>query len=386
MGLLSLIGDYFVPFVVILGILVFVHELGHYWVARRCGVRIESFSIGFGPEIVGWNDRSGTRWKVSLLPLGGYVKMFGDADATSARPAKGAPEEDEAGGWAKGRTRPLTEDEKRHSFHHKTVWQRIAIVAGGPGSNFLFAIVILAGFFVFIGQPTTPPVIGSVVADSAAADAGLRAGDRIVAVNGTAIDRFEQIQRIVQINLSAPLDLTVLRDGETISLSARPRLVEAQDPFGNTQQTARLGITASGTEYVRHGPVEAVWSGVTETFDLAWSTLKAVGQMITGARSADDLGGPIRIAEMSGAVAADGIVTVLWFMAVLSINLGLINLFPVPMLDGGHLLFYAVEAVRGRPLGERTQEIGFRIGLALVLSLFVFTTWKDIARLELFSF
>lgn len=384
MDLLNLIGDYLVPFLVILTILVFIHELGHYLAARRCGVKIDAFSIGFGPELFGWYDKHGTRWKVSALPLGGYVKMFGDADVTS-RPASTKETEEETGNWAGGVERPLTDEERAGSFHHKTLGQRTFIVAAGPLANFLFAAVLLAGFFAFVGQPTTPPEIGQVLEGSPAESADLRPGDRIIAVNGAAIERFEQIQRQVQLNLDQPLQLLVLRDGQEIELSVRPEIVDQEDNFGNIHRMARLGIAASGTEYVRYGPGEALWRAGEETVSLTTATLKALGQIVTGVRSTDELGGPVRIAEMSGHMAMAGLVSVVWFMAVLSVNLGLINLFPVPMLDGGHLLFYAVEAVRGRPLGERAQEIGFRIGLALVLTLFVFVTWNDLVRLEFLS-
>src|SRR5690554_3081729 len=384
MDLLNLIGDYLVPFLVILTILVFIHELGHYLAARRCGVKIDAFSIGFGPELFGWYDKHGTRWKVSALPLGGYVKMFGDADVTS-RPASTKETEEETGNWAGGVERPLTDEERAGSFHHKTLGQRTFIVAAGPLANFLFAAVLLAGFFAFVKQPTTPPEIGQVLEGSPAESADLRPGDRIIAVNGAAIERFEQIQRQVQLNLDQPLQLLVLRDGQEIELSVRPEIVDQEDNFGNIHRMARLGIAASGTEYVRYGPGEALWRAGEETVSLTTATLKALGQIVTGVRSTDELGGPVRIAEMSGHMAMAGLVSVVWFMAVLSVNLGLINLFPVPMLDGGHLLFYAIEAVRGRPLGEKAQEIGFRIGLALVLMLFVFVTWNDLVRIEFFS-
>ncbi len=355
-----------VPFLVILTILVFVHEMGHYLIARWNGVRVEVFSIGFGPEIFGWNDRAKTRWKFSLIPLGGYVKMFGDLNAASLPDA---------------RIVNMSDDEQSEAFPYKRLGQRTWIVAGGPLANFLFAIVLLAGLFSFVGQPFTPAVVGSVQEDSAAEEAGILAGDRIIAIDGGEIERFEEVQRIVRLAPDQPLRVTVLRDGGEVELTATPRRTEFSDNLGNKQEIGLLGVTRSGVEYVKHGPLEASWRAVEETISLTLGTLKAVGQMVTGTRSAKELGGPIRIAEMSGQVAEIGMVSVIWFMAVLSINLGLINLFPIPMLDGGHLLFYAIEAVRGRPLGERAQEYGFRIGLALVLSLMVFATWNDIVRI-----
>jgi regulator of sigma E protease len=366
MEFLSGLWTYVAPFLIVLTVLVFVHELGHYWVARRCGVRVEVFSIGFGPELFGWTDRAGTRWKFSAVPLGGYVKMFGDADAASTPGAELAE---------------MTEEEKAVSFHHKTLGQRAAVVAAGPIANFLFALVVFAGLFVIVGQPFTPPEIGGVLPDSAAERAGLKAGDRIVAINDQPIERFEEIQRIIQLNLDSPLTLVVRREGKDLRLNAQPTIVEEQDRLGNKMRLARLGIRGGGVEFVRHGPGTAIWRALGETYHQTTGTLKAVGQIITGQRNSEELGGPIRIAQMSGEVAQGGVASLLVFMAVLSVNLGLINLFPVPMLDGGHLLFYGFEALRGRPLGARAQEYGFRIGLVLVFSLMVFATWNDIVHM-----
>jgi regulator of sigma E protease len=371
MEFLSGLWTYVVPFLIVLTVLVFVHELGHYWVARRCGVRVEVFSIGFGPELFGWTDRAGTRWKFSAVPLGGYVKMFGDADAASTPGAELAE---------------MTEAEKAVSFHHKTLGQRAAVVAAGPIANFLFALIVFAGLFVIVGQPFTPPEIGGVLPDSAAERAGLKAGDRIVAINDQPIERFEEIQRIIQLNLDSPLTLVVRRDGKDMRLNAQPTIVEEQDRLGNKMRLARLGIRGGGVEFVRHGPGTAIWRALGETYQQTTGTLKAVGQIITGQRNSEELGGPIRIAQMSGEVAQGGIASLLVFMAVLSVNLGLINLFPVPMLDGGHLLFYGAEALRGRPLGVRAQEYGFRIGLVLVFSLMVFATWNDLVHLRVVQY
>jgi regulator of sigma E protease len=372
MEFLSGLWTYVVPFLIVLTVLVFVHELGHYWVARRCGVKIEVFSIGFGPELFGWTDRAGTRWKFSAVPLGGYVKMYGDADAASTPGAEVAA---------------MTPDEKAVSFHHKTLGQRAAIVAAGPIANFLFAIVLYAGLFGFLGQPFTPPDVGKVMEGSAAEKAGLQAGDRITAINGERIERFEDIIRIVQINLDHPLDLQVLRDGATVKLNATPSIVEEKDRLGNTLRMARLGIQNSSTrEFVRYGVTETVWRALVETYRQSAGTLQAVGQIAVGRRTTEELGGPIRIAQMSGEVAQGGVAALLVFMAVLSVNLGLINLFPVPMLDGGHLLYYAAEALRGRPLGARAQEYGFRIGLVLVFSLMVFATWNDLVHLRVVQY
>ncbi len=366
MGILELIWTNGAAFIFILTVIVFFHELGHYWVARRNGVRVEVFSIGFGPELFGWTARDGTRWKVSLLPLGGYVKMFGESAVT------GSGDE----------PRDMTEEERRVSFHHKRVGQRAAVVAAGPIANFVLAIFVLAALFMTAGQPFTPAEIGSVQAGSAAEAAGLRAGDRIVAMDGTTIERFEEVQRIVRMSPGKALSLSVRRDGDTVTLRVVPSRTETVDRFGNRSEIGLLGVSRTGTEFKKYGPVAAVGEAVKETWRLSVFTLQAVGQMITGERSAQDLGGPIRIAQMSGQVAEVGIASVFWFLAVLSINLGLINLFPVPMLDGGQLVFYGLEAARGRPASDRTMEIGFRIGLGLVIALFVFVTIQDLSRFE----
>jgi regulator of sigma E protease len=366
MELFSGFGTYVVSFLVVLTVLVFVHELGHYWVARRNGVRVEVFSIGFGPELFGWTDRAGTRWKVSAIPLGGYVKMYGDADPASTPDS---------------RLGEMTPEQRAVSFHHKRLGQRAAIVFAGPLANFLFAIVAFAGVYSIVGQPFTPPDIVAVMPDSAAERGGLRAGDRIVRINGTEIERFEQIRRTVELNLDQPLQLIVRRDGTEIPLTIAPSVIEETDRRGNTMRVPRLGIKGgSQVEFVRHNPLDAIWRGVSETWVQTAGTVQALGQMIMGRRQTDDLGGPLRIMEMSGEVAQGGPAAFIVFMAVLSVNLGLINLFPVPMLDGGHLLFYAIEALRGRPLGPRAQEYGFRIGLVLVFSLMIFATWNDLVH------
>ncbi|MDE1147728.1 MAG: RIP metalloprotease RseP [Azospirillaceae bacterium] len=357
------VGTYGGTFLLVLTVLVFVHEFGHYYVARRNGVRVEVFSIGFGPEIWGFNDRAGTRWKFSIIPLGGYVKMFGDADATS-RPGQ--------------EVRQMTPEERDVSFFHKRVGQRAAIVAAGPAANFLFAIVVLSLLFMFYGQPFTPATIQQVVPDSAAAQAGVQAGDRVVEMGGHTIDRFEDLMQVVAMNPGVELDVKVVRDNAPLDLKVTPRAVESEDRFGNKHRIGQLGVIRGQDEYHRRDPLTAVWQAGRETWTLVSGTLEAVGQMIAGTRGTEELGGPLRIAQMSGQVAQSGLVPIIWFMTILSVNLGLINLFPVPMLDGGHLMYYGLEALRGRPLGERAQEYGFRIGLALVLSLMIFATWNDL--------
>ncbi len=362
---------YIVPFLIVLTVLVFVHELGHYLVARWCRVRIEVFSIGFGPEIFGWNDRAGTRWKFSLVPLGGYVKMFGDADPASM-PSSELP--------------AMTEAERAVSFHHKRLPQRAAVVSAGPIANFIFAIVVLSALFATVGQPFTPAQVGQVQPGSAAEAGGIEPGDVFLAIDGQSVERFEDVQRFVRLNAGTPMTLLVKRGDQEVTLSVTPKVTAITDRFGNIHQLGLLGIEHSGVDYVRRDPASAVLRASAETLNMTTGTLVAVWQMVIGARTADDIGGPLRIAQMSGEVAQGGVVAMLWFMAVLSINLGLINLFPIPVLDGGHLLFYAAEAIRGKPLGHRAQEYGFRLGLALVLTLMVFATWNDLVHLRVVEF
>lgn len=365
-------GHYLIPFLIVLGVVVFVHEFGHFWVARRCGVKIETFSIGFGPEIFGWHDKHGTRWRVAWLPLGGYVKMFGDADPTSFGPSEEA--------------KSLSEQEKKVAFYTQPVRKRFAIVAAGPGFNYLFAIIVLAGLFMINGQPYTSTVVGTVMENSAAAKAGFKPGDKVLSVDGEAMKSFEALQRVIALNAGTPVTIVVERDAAEVTLPVTPELVTTTDRLGMEHKLGRLGLSSSERAYRDLNPVEAIRESVVETWNITAGTLKGVGQMVMGIRSADELGGPLRIAEMSGKVAKDGVFALFWFIVVISINLGLINLFPIPLLDGGHLLFYIAEGLRGRPVSERIQEYGARAGAFLVLSLMVFATWNDLVHLRVVSF
>lgn len=369
--MLSGLVDYVIPFLVILTVLVFVHEMGHYLVARRAGVRVEVFSIGFGRELFGWTAASGTRWKVSAIPLGGYVKMYGDADPASA----GSTGLD-----------AMSAEERAVSFHHKSLKARAAIVAAGPIANFLFAIVLLAGLYGIVGRPYAPPVVDEVVEGSAAAQAGIQIGDVFVSADGMAVTRFSDLRRVVFDRPGVPLPMIIERDGQRQSVTIIPEAVTEVDRFGTSHTFGRLGVRSNQVSIEHLNPLSAVGVATHETWTIVGQTLDAVGQIIAGTRGTEELGGPLRIAQMSGNVAQSGWVTTIWFLAMLSINLGLINLFPVPILDGGHLLFYGVEALRGRPLGERAQEWASMAGLTLVIALMLFVTWNDLVQLNVVEY
>ncbi len=365
---MDFIIGYLVPFLLVLTILVFVHEMGHFWVARRNGVRVETFSIGFGPELFGWTDSKGTRWKFSAILLGGYVKMFGEQDLDQNQDAA-----------------PMTEEEKGVSFRHKRLGQRSLIVAGGPAANFLFAILILAALFLAVGTPEYKAAVGRVQAGSAADVANFQTGDLITHIGAEQISRFEDLRRIVSASPGMELTFSIIRDGADLTLTAIPEEVIQDESVG---PVGLLGVSpdAQQLSFKRHNPFTATWLAIEYSAGLTVRILSAVGQIISGSREAEELGGVLRIAQISGEVAQDGWVNLVFFMAALSINLGLINLFPIPVLDGGHLLFYAIEAIRGRPLDQRYQEYSFRFGLILVLLLVIFVTWNDLVHLRVFEF
>ncbi|QRG09722.1 RIP metalloprotease RseP [Xanthobacter dioxanivorans] len=370
-GLVSNFLGYVIPFLFVLTLVVFFHELGHFWVARRAGVRVLTFSLGFGPEIAGFTDRKGTRWRLAAVPLGGYVRFFGDEDAASTPDAT--------------RLAQMSPAERKESFFFQPVAWRAAIVAAGPIANFLLAIAIFAFVFMVFGKQVTAPRVDQVNPGSVAEMAGFKPGDLVLEIDGSPVESFSDMQRIVGGHAGEPLTFTVERGDRQLSLTATPELKEVKDPFGNVHRTGLLGIsrslsTADVTTH-RYGPVEAVGMGVQETWFVVARTFDYIGGLMTGRESADQLGGPIRIAQVSAKVATFGIGALLSLAAVLSVSIGILNLFPIPLLDGGHLLFYAFEAVRGRPLSARTQDIGFRIGLALVLMLMLFATWNDVLHI-----
>jgi len=360
----------FLSFIIIISAIVFIHEFGHYWVAKKCGVKVESFSIGFGPEIWGRFDKSGTRWKIAAFPLGGYVKMFGDEGAASTPDTK--------------KLKKLTAAEEKIAFHSQPLLAKTAIVSAGPIANFLLAIFILFFFFAIFGRPETSPEIESVQEGSVAEEAGLKSGDLITELNGTKIERFEDIKEIISLNPDIMMKIIYLRQGSEIEAYITPKIMESEDIFGNKVKIGMLGVTSGKVIYKEMSIPQALVASVLKTYNISIQTLQAVGQMITGTRSTDELGGILKIAQYSGQSVDKGLATIFWFMAVLSINLGLINLFPIPMLDGGHLLFYAVEAANGRPLAMKVQEYAFRVGFVLLITLMAFATYNDLRHFGVF--
>lgn len=347
-----------IAFAVVLGVLVFIHEMGHYLAARWRGVHADAFAIGFGKPVWTRTDSRGTEWRLGWLPLGGYVKLHGQE-----QPADASPEE--RASWRPGET-----------FHDKPVLDRAILVAAGPVANFLLAMVLFAGLYAALGQPVGNTRIGEVTPDSVAAQAGLRAGDTIVALDGQAVSRFDQVQRHIQPRAGQPVELRIARDGVELTLRATPAPVTAP----NGQVTGMLGIRGGAVTFERLSLPAAVAAGVAQTWEVSRQTLEGIGQMILGQRSAKELGGPLKIAEYAGEAAALGASALVNLMALLSVSLGLLNLFPIPLLDGGHLIFYAAEALRGRPLPAKAQEYGARAGFALLVTLFLFVSWNDIAH------
>ena len=442
-------------FIIILSLLVFVHEWGHYIIARLCGVRVESFSIGFGKEIFGWNDKNGTRWKFSYIPLGGYVKLYGDVDPASAGHTDNVEGED-------GEVRQMTEEERQMAFFSKPVWKRAAVVFAGPAINYVFAFLLLCGLYMMNGKPVTPPVAAAVIGGSSAEQYGFEPHDEIVSIDGQTIQSFEDIRTAMMIALDEERHFVVNRAGETLDIYAKPEKVEEEDRFGFRHSRGLLGLISprhaiqianissidgltfeeddlaarqealrermgqkfslviergsksdtlivrpikdqntglfdpeseessilfvsarEGKDFVKFGPLGAAREAVKQTYVITAGTLEALGQMITGTRSATELGGIIRIGAVAGDMAQQGLIALILFTALLSINLGLINLFPIPMLDGGHLVFYAFEAVLGKPIPEQIQEYAFRFGLVFLVGLMVFANLNDIVQLVL---
>lgn len=374
MEFVSSIPAYAIPFLLVLSILVFVHELGHYLAARFCGVRVEVFSIGFGPEIFGFKDAHGTRWKVCWVPLGGYVQMFGDADPTSSTTDK-------------EKVASLTPQQKNEAFFFKPVWKRAVIVVAGPLINFLYAIIVMAAIFSAEGQAYAPAQIGGLVENGAAAKAGFKINDTILAINGRPIERFQELQREVTVNLASDMVLDVKRGEEHLTLNVKPDIIEQKDNFGFKHVVGRIGIISVGKIAIKeHNALSAIEAAFQETWSMSVATVKAMGQMITGVRSAEELGGVIRIGAYAKEFSDAGWLSLAMFSALISVNLGLINLFPIPLLDGGHLMFYAYEAIFRKPMNERVRNTAIRIGYVFVIALMVFATLNDLIQLKVLDY
>ena len=378
---ISFLWEVGLPFVIALTILVFVHEMGHYSVARFCDVRVEVFSIGFGPEIFGWNDKANTRWKICMIPLGGYVKMFGEGEEISE-------DNDDS-----RKDQKLSDEEKAVSFQYKTLLQRSAIVFAGPLINFLFAIIAFAGIFMTVGLPNSNSdqliaKIGKLSAGAPAVSAGLKVGDQIIEIDTKKVVYFSDLQEIIKSRPNKKLVIKALRDGREIifELKTSSRLVKNES--GESMNIGLLGVSVAQGDitYVRQGVFQSIYLGIQRTYNFTLQILKYIKDIFIGKQSTDELGGIIRIAQISGQVAELGLVSFISFLAILSVNLGLINLFPIPMLDGGHLVFYAIEALIGRPLSSRIQEYLLKFGLLLVIFIFLFVTWNDLVHLKFFEF
>jgi len=357
-------------FVLVLGPLVFIHEMGHYLVGRLFGVKADSFSIGFGKEVAGWTDKRGTRWRLSALPLGGYVQFAGDMNPASVPSAE----------WL-----ALPAEERERTFQAKPVWQRALIVLAGPLTNLLFAVLVLASFALAYGKIVVPPVVGYVEPGSAAAKAGIQRGDRVVSIRGGSVSSFLDVSLAIKLHPGEPLGLVVERGGKTLPLQAVAGVREDADKFGNKERMGFLGIRPAGATLERVGPVAAIGDALDQTRTVIGVEVTAISQILTGTRDVKSLGGPIKIAKTSGEQFVSGWASFVFFIAMISINLGFINLLPIPVLDGGHLAFYAIEAVQRRPVSARGQEWAFRTGFALVVALMLFVTFNDVASLRVFA-
>jgi len=368
--------DFLLPFIILILVVVFIHEYGHYYFAKKYGVGVTDFSIGFGKEIFGWNDKSGTRWKICWIPLGGYVKFFGDRNVFSQSDQKKLLE------------KYKSEDEKKKLFVLKPLYQRALIVVGGPLANFILATIIFMFIYIFIGKDFTPALINEVQKDSPAHIAGLKKNDIILEIDGTEVKSILDVSKLITMSTSEFIDFKVLRHDQDILLKIKPNIVESVDNLGNKINKRMIGIKLvpynNQINHVKLGPAKAFYYSIKEVYFVTTSSLKYLGSMLIGKGDSSQLGGPIRIAKITGQVAEFGIIPFLNIMAYISISLGLINLFPIPLLDGGHLMFYGFEKILGRPLTQKTQEGFFRIGMFLLLSLMFFATFNDLKDLGLF--
>ena len=368
--------SYILPFIVLILIVVFIHEYGHYYFAKKYGVGVTDFSIGFGQEIFGWNDKSGTRWKICWIPLGGYVKFFGDRNVYSQADHKEILEK-------------YNEEEQKKLFILKPLYQRTLIVFGGPLANFLLALVIFFSIYTFVGKDFTPAVINEVQKDSPAMTGGLKQNDIILEIDGNKVESIMDVSKFITMSTDEIIDFKVKRSYDELILKIKPNIVPGEDNLGNKLNKRIVGIKLGAynneINHVKLGPAQAIYHAAHEVYYVGTSSLKYIGAMIFGKADTSQLGGPIRIAKISGQVAEFGVLAFISMMAYISISLGLVNLFPIPMLDGGHLMFYAFEKVLGRPLSQKTQEGFFRIGLFLLISLMFFKTFNDLKYLGLFK-
>ena len=367
--------NYLIPFLILITVVVFIHEYGHYYFAKKYGVGVTDFSIGFGKEIFGWSDKSGTRWKICLLPLGGYVKFFGDRNVFSQA------EQQEI-------INKYSEEDRNKLFILKPLYQRAIIVAAGPMANFVLALIIFFLINIFIGKDMTPAIIDEVQKDSPAYIAGLKKNDKIISVDGKKIESILEVSTFINTSTSEKIDFILLREGTEISIPIVPKLVDTKDYLGNSVKKRIIGIKlfAPGKELQkkRMGPSKAIYYSFKEVWFVSTTSLNYLGKMFVGSADTSQLGGPLRIAKITGQVAEYGIIPFLSIMAYISISLGLINLFPIPMLDGGHLMFYFFEKILGKPLSQKTQEFFFRIGLFLLISLMFFATFNDLREFGIF--
>ena len=357
-------------FLLVIGPLIFIHEMGHYLAGRWFGVKADTFSIGFGREVFGWTDKRETRWKVGWLPLGGYVKFAGDMNPAST------PSDE----WL-----ALPAEERAKTFQAKPVWQRFIIVAAGPAVNFLFAILVYIALFASYGQPQTPPVAAAILPGSAAAEAGFQPGDRVLRIDNRRIERFEDMITYIAIHPEQPMRFELERAGQPLTINVTPRAEVQRDRFGNEARIGRIGFRPGGMEVVDLPPHRIVGAAFAQTGEVVRTMVVTLGQLFTGQRSIQEMGGPLKIAQFSGQQASLGWLDFVQFMVLISINLGFINLLPIPLLDGGHLLFYTIEGVRRKPLRPEAQEWAFRTGLAVLLALMIFVTFNDLASFGLFS-
>jgi regulator of sigma E protease len=367
MAIIQLILHNLFSFIAIISVIVFIHEFGHFWVARLCGVKVDEFSIGFGKKLFSFRDKKNTEWKFCLLPFGGYVKMYGDRNGASIPDEKFIAE--------------MSEADRKISFVGKNVWQRMAIVVAGPVANFLLAILIFVFLFKFNGQTTVLPVVDDVVENSAAFNSGIKKGDEILEINGSEIVEFDEIRNFVMNSANQEMSFKIKRSSEIIDLKVTPKIEKRKDFFGDEVEVATLGIAASQMSHNDLTLGQSFIEANKETYRISIAIFKALGELITGERSVKELGGPIKIAKYSGKTFDMGILVVLWFSAMISINLGVMNLLPIPVLDGGHLFFYIIEAIRGKSLSPNIQQFGFRFGMSLVLTLMIFTTLNDVWQL-----